>query len=215
MASGARNVSTACPSRATAKVVSCLSGVNSISGTGCRKESPDAGFNPALANSLAIHWIATSDPRASDSHPSRASADKKVRSAFRSAGWIESYPIASRAGGCAHSSVAAKIRDSFRMDTVCPMLNRDRKERAAQLLDWSGDPGIHAVREHLHVNVGRLVPAVRVGDADWVSAAVWFAGTRAGNAEDAATCASAGDSDEANPNSVPPKRHLVLLILCR
>src|ERR1700687_2631859 len=54
------------------------------------------GLSPALVNSLAIHWIATSEPRASDMRPSSASDDRNVRLARISDAWIASSPVAIR-----------------------------------------------------------------------------------------------------------------------
>src|SRR5579883_880272 len=90
VASGAWKLSAGLPSRAKVSDVSWRSGVYSMSGTGGRKESPAAGFRPALANSLAIHWTAASEPRERERRPSRASEERNVRSAFSSEGRIES-----------------------------------------------------------------------------------------------------------------------------
>src|SRR5438270_3841936 len=67
-----------------------------MSGTGWRKEPPLAGVSPALANSAAMNWIATSDPGASDMRPSSTSEERNVRSVRKSRIWMASNPAATR-----------------------------------------------------------------------------------------------------------------------
>src|SRR5215475_284890 len=68
----------------------------SINSTSCRYESLARGFSPALANSAAINWIATSDPRCNDIRPSSASEARKVRSARRFFALMALKPVAMR-----------------------------------------------------------------------------------------------------------------------
>src|SRR5215472_2050056 len=93
------------------------SAVNSMMGTGWRYESPTSGFKPDLANSLAIHWIATSLPRSSERRPSRASEERKVRSALRRTAWIDSKPSAmrERVGVWAQARAVMRKRVVFRI----------------------------------------------------------------------------------------------------
>ena len=76
----------------------------SMSGTGCRYESPATGFRPALLNSAARNWMATSEPRWSERRPSSASEARKVRSARKSLMRMRSRP-----GRCARAAEIAAI----------------------------------------------------------------------------------------------------------
>src|ERR1039457_4938283 len=69
-----------------------------------------------MANSLLIHWMATSLPRSSERRPSSASEERKVRSALRRATWMESKPSAMRPFVCcAQASDAIRNTTSIRM----------------------------------------------------------------------------------------------------
>ena len=90
----------------------------SIRGTGCRNDFPSTGFNPILANSLAAHSIATSEPRCSDSLPSSAGDAMNFRS-VRSRSCEMFRKPASRSSGWAAATPASASIHRVRMAPYC------------------------------------------------------------------------------------------------
>src|SRR5205823_180715 len=90
-----------------------------MSGTGCNKLPFAAGCNPALANSEAIHWMATSSPFCKDMRPSSASEARKVRSARKASSRMLLNPVAKLAGtGCCACNSAPMLTPAAHTKTM-------------------------------------------------------------------------------------------------
>src|SRR2546429_348194 len=94
-----------------------------MSSTGCKKLPFSAGCSPALANSEAIHWMATASPFCNDIRPSSASEARNVRSARSVSSRIKLNPVATLAGiGCWVSARPAKRKETRRARTTRSIL---------------------------------------------------------------------------------------------